>query len=701
MRINLPDSSGHADDLGQLEVVKMSKTGLQRLLAAFLVLTLLVSMTSIAAIAAPVSQQVAATEVAGTIDGAAPGEFPRIWLGLETEPIGQQTTVTIEWDRFDTENIGFYVLDAEDLTAVIDGTDPRVANLGTSETVVEGPGNQEAVTFRATSDRYTIIVFNDSPQAASFTLSTNNGVITNDDGSVTDPSAPADEEADEVGEEATATPVAEEEGADAGDEAAATPTPEEETAAATPVAEEESATATPVPAEEEAAAPAAVSAEPVAVEATEMVGQLPTQDSQHYLGLSPDLRDANITLSMTFEPQDQEELARRLNFWVLDQQGFDRYAAGDARLSSVAIAAGSTNVNTAANEREANFTASGTADYTVIVYNSSNISTTYTLAAENAMLMDDSGQTLTAQEAQPAAAAAPADDEDEAADAETADEGDDATTPARPAGERGEPGGTYTVQSGDTLALIAADVYGDFRLYEELCAFNNIDDCDRIEVGDVINLPTTDEIGSGATAAPAAAETEVETPAATATETVTGTTSLTGTAAVTTTDAVTGTDTVTDTEAAADDEEADAAEGDLVDVLVASGNYRTLLSALEAASLVDALRADGPFTVFAPTDAAFEALEEAAPGALQELLADPGGQLTQILLYHVASGEVLSEDVTSGMEVATLQGDSASLEIRGDAILINGANVSDPDLAASNGVAHGIDAVLIPPSFGQ
>ena len=136
----------------------------------------------------------------------------------------------------------------------------------------------------------------------------------------------------------------------------------------------------------------------------------------------------------------------------------------------------------------------------------------------------------------------------------------------------------------------------------------------------------------------------------------------------------------------------------IIDIAVEDARFSTLVTALTEAGLVDALLAEGPFTVFAPTDEAFAALPE---GTIDALLADPGGQLTQILLYHVASGEVLSEDVTSGMEVATLQGDSASLEIRGDAILINGANVSDPDLAASNGVAHGIDAVLIPPSFGQ
>ncbi|MCB0049889.1 MAG: LysM peptidoglycan-binding domain-containing protein, partial [Caldilinea sp.] len=70
------------------------------------------------------------------------------------------------------------------------------------------------------------------------------------------------------------------------------------------------------------------------------------------------------------------------------------------------------------------------------------------------------------------------------------------TTTTESTGVAGEPGGTYTVQSGDTLAIIARDIYGDFRLYEQLCAYNNIADCNVIEVGQVINLPTAEEIGA-------------------------------------------------------------------------------------------------------------------------------------------------------------------------------------------------------------
>ena len=89
-------------------------------------------------------------------------------------------------------------------------------------------------------------------------------------------------------------------------------------------------------------------------------------------------------------------MARRLNFWVLDPQGFNKYLGGSS-LSSVALAAGSSTVDTADNERAASFKSSGFTDYTVIVYNTSNVPGTYTLVSEGGMLTDDSGQTLTAQ----------------------------------------------------------------------------------------------------------------------------------------------------------------------------------------------------------------------------------------------------------------------------------------------------------------
>jgi uncharacterized surface protein with fasciclin (FAS1) repeats len=678
----------------------MSQTRLQRMMAALLVVAMVLGMTSVLAVAAPAAQEVRSNSVTGTIDGASGGDFPKIWLALETEATGAQTTVLIEWDRFDTNGIGFYLLDEAGMSAVAAGSDVREVNLAVSDPVFEGTGNQEDASFSATGAMYTIVVYNDTPDAASFTLSTNNGVIVDGSGSVSDPNATpaADEEAAEEGDEAA---PADDAAADDAPAAEATAAPAEEEAADEATTEADAAAeATAEPAEEtaEETAPAAAPITPQVVEATEMTGELPTQDSQHYLGLTPDVRDANITLRMTFNPQDQQELSRRLNFWVLDPQGFQQYAAGDARLSAVAIAAGSTNVQTAANERVANFTASGTSDYTVIVYNASNVPAEYTLTAENAVLSDDSGQTLTAQEAQPTAAAAPSATGTVTGTATTTATTTTTTTAATTGGREGEPGGTYTVQAGDTLALIAADIYGDFNFYEDICAFNDIADCDRIEVGDVIQLPTEDELGTGATAATPATPVATATPAAA--EEVDSSAAVTGTTAVTTTDSVTGTEGITDTETTTDTA-ATEAEGDVVDTLVAAGNYKTLLAGLEAAGLVDALRADGPFTVFAPTDAAFEALEQAAPGALQELLADPGGQLTQILLYHVSSGELMSEDISTGTEVASLQGDSATLEIQGDDILINGATISAPDQAGANGVVHGIDAVLIPPSFGQ
>ncbi|MCB0044073.1 MAG: fasciclin domain-containing protein [Caldilineaceae bacterium] len=661
----------------------MSQTKLQRTLAALLIFTLLFSLSSALVLAAPAAQEVRAKTVTGSIDGAANGEYPKIWLGLETEPIGAQTTISIEWDRSDTNGIGFYILDSAGISAVSAGRDVREVNLAVSDPVYQGPDNMQDASFNATGSTYMVVVFNDSPSAAGFTLSTDNGTLVDASGIVSDPNAPMEEEtADEAAADEAAT-----------DEAATEETVAEEAAT------EESANAATEAVDEaaiEEATDALVEATaPQPIEAEELTGELPEQDSQHYLGLTPSERDANITLRMTFEPQDQQELGRRLNFWVLDPQGFLQYAAGDARLSAVAIAAGSTDVQTAANERVANFTASGMSDYTVIVYNASNVAAEYTLSVENALLRDDSGQTLTAQEAQPAAAAISATSEVTGTTTSTATTTTGTTTATTTAVTRdAQPGGTYTIQSGDTLALVAADVYGDFNYYEDICAFNDIADCNVIEVGDVIQLPTEDQLGTTAQATPVA----TATPAAAA---VASTTAVTETAAMTDTETITGTETVTDTAGAEEATNDAEAAGDVVDVLVAAGNYKTLLAGLEAAGLVDALRAEGPFTVFAPTDAAFEALEEAAPGALQELMAEPGGQLTQILLYHVSSGELMADDISTGAEVASLQGDSATLEIQGDNILINGANISAPDQVGSNGVVHGIDAVLIPPSFGQ
>lgn len=145
-----------------------------------------------------------------------------------------------------------------------------------------------------------------------------------------------------------------------------------------------------------------------------------------------------------------------------------------------------------------------------------------------------------------------------------------------------------------------------------------------------------------------------------------------------------------------------AATGNIVETAMAAGNFTTLTQALEAAGLVETLEGPGPFTVFAPTDEAFAALPE---GQLDELLADPTGDLAQILQFHVIEGDVMAEDVMGmdGDTVETLQGAEFTIEVEGETVmLVDGAGnritVIQTDVPATNGVIHAIDGVMMPPA---
>ena len=136
---------------------------------------------------------------------------------------------------------------------------------------------------------------------------------------------------------------------------------------------------------------------------------------------------------------------------------------------------------------------------------------------------------------------------------------------------------------------------------------------------------------------------------------------------------------------------------DIVDTAVADGRFTTLVTAVTAAGLVDTLKGEGPFTVFAPTDDAFAALPE---GTLDALLADPEGALTDVLLYHVVAGEVLAADVVTLESATTVGGEDISITVRDGSVFLNDTvQVIITDIETSNGVIHVIDAVLIPPSM--
>jgi uncharacterized surface protein with fasciclin (FAS1) repeats len=138
-----------------------------------------------------------------------------------------------------------------------------------------------------------------------------------------------------------------------------------------------------------------------------------------------------------------------------------------------------------------------------------------------------------------------------------------------------------------------------------------------------------------------------------------------------------------------------AAEKDIVDTAVAAAQFKTLAKALDAAGLVDTLKGAGPFTVFAPTDEAFAKLPA---GTIDSLLRPENkAQLTAILTYHVVPGAVAAAEVVQLKQSKTVNGQMLRVNAEGSNVKINDANVIKPDIAASNGVIHVVDTVIMPP----
>ena len=133
---------------------------------------------------------------------------------------------------------------------------------------------------------------------------------------------------------------------------------------------------------------------------------------------------------------------------------------------------------------------------------------------------------------------------------------------------------------------------------------------------------------------------------------------------------------------------------DVVDTAIKAGKFKTLVAAIQAAGLVKTLKGDGPFTVFAPTDAAFAKLPK---GTLESLLKPENkGKLANILTYHVVAGKVPGKAVSTS-KVKMVNGQKANLKVENKKVTINGANVIAVDVMASNGIIHVIDSVILPP----
>jgi uncharacterized surface protein with fasciclin (FAS1) repeats len=131
---------------------------------------------------------------------------------------------------------------------------------------------------------------------------------------------------------------------------------------------------------------------------------------------------------------------------------------------------------------------------------------------------------------------------------------------------------------------------------------------------------------------------------------------------------------------------------DIVDTAVGAGSFNTLVTAVKAAGLVETLKGNGPFTVFAPTDEAFAKVPKAT---LESLLADKEA-LKKVLLYHVVAGNVMAKDVVNLKEAKTVQGSAAKVTVKDGKVMIDNANVVKTDIACTNGVIHVIDSVILP-----
>jgi uncharacterized surface protein with fasciclin (FAS1) repeats len=133
---------------------------------------------------------------------------------------------------------------------------------------------------------------------------------------------------------------------------------------------------------------------------------------------------------------------------------------------------------------------------------------------------------------------------------------------------------------------------------------------------------------------------------------------------------------------------------DIVDIAVENGSFNTLVAAVQAADLVDTLKGDGPFTVFAPTDEAFAKLPKGTVEAL--LLPENKDKLVAVLTYHVVSGKVMAADVVKLDRATTVQGQDVMIKVMDGKVMVDNANVAAADVIASNGVIHVIDQVILP-----
>jgi hypothetical protein len=319
---------------------------------------------------------VRARRVSGDLDG----QLERHYLALAPDVVDGQVRLQMDYEPTDQAALrgatNFWVLDSDGVRRLIQGIDPEEVNVATGfpPPFDNTPGRLEATYTASGNSEYTAVLYNVANIPSRYVLGVTGGLLIDRYGQTNESIAAAAESAalasaPEAVAAATAPTTA----------SAAT------TAASAPVA------ATPATTGEGALIPASTTETPV--RPTKLAGQLSGAYQQHYLGLFPDVRNGAVTLLLDFDPKNSEALANNINFWVLDQDALRRVVAG-ARPEDLDMASGAlVRFGAEKGMLRGDFNASGRSEYTVIVFNNSDVPASYTLKAIGATLQDDIGQT--------------------------------------------------------------------------------------------------------------------------------------------------------------------------------------------------------------------------------------------------------------------------------------------------------------------
>ena len=605
-------------------------------LAAFLALVL---------VAGPYALTVQGSVNSATVSGQLNEQFAKHYLGLQVIDPSQPVTIKMDYQPQHShtlnEGSGFYVFKQSGFDRYINAAPPSesVFVTGSTETMSGVKRKVAQIGSSDASEIVTIVVFNDTTMDLSYTLTGENVTFV-----------------DESGEQVVS--------------------------GSTPAVPE---TATPAPTGLQAAADPAPVATTNAVRSTWVQGELNEQFEKHYLGLEVIDTGQPVTIKMEYDPQDSQQVDDSSGFYVFKQGGFDRYVNA-APPSESAFVTSSLDSMDGTKRKVAEIGISDVGEIvTLVTYNDTTMPFSYTLTGENVLFLDDSGEQVEGDRVvvqQPGAGAG---------------------TSSAAAGTEIALGGIYTVKAGDTLGTISSQAYGSTTYWSSICTANSLSNCDIIEVGDVLTIPSQADAeayqaGDIPTPAPTAAETPAATEEAAPTATPVAMTEATATAtpAATAEAMPEATPTATAAVTAMPEPTSDAGsmEDDLIEV---AGNYEQLdilLLALDLAGLTTSVADGGPYTIFAPTNAAFASLPEAR---LDMLMAD-SDLLAETLRYHVVSGKLTASDLASQTSLTTLHGDSVEIGTSDDGSLtVEGITIVTSDVEASNGVIHFIHQLLPDP----